>query len=332
MTSPIDQAVASIKAGNTQTGFEILRSFLEENPDSEKAWWVMSGLVPAERRPHCLKQVLRINPDNEMAREALAKFQSPPVKSNQEKSPSARKPSPLTRDAPSTPIPSQQPPPESQPAAPSREQVQKAYGLRSWLYTRGSQVHLVLVSESSLILAIIPPKQLSEVKSAVQHGKLPEHLFQDQRIMLLNQITAAKQENSKLKLYYQQEGEGRVTVLDTGDASETNEILLALLDSLGSDFTLRPSSRMNGALIISLVLTLGAVVVAILAYVSARRIAANQPAPLGILQSPPLISLFETLGPGVVGLAGGLLVLISLGISSWLLISRTAVTVLTRKT
>ena len=81
MLERIQQAEAAIKAGDTKTGFEILRQVLAENPNSERAWWVMSGLVPREQRAHCLNEVLRINPENHFAREALDKLgPQPPEK------------------------------------------------------------------------------------------------------------------------------------------------------------------------------------------------------------------------------------------------------------
>ena len=67
MLDQIQKAEEAIRSGDTRTGFEILRQVLAENPDSERAWWVMSGLVPKQQRENCLKQVLRINPKNTLA-------------------------------------------------------------------------------------------------------------------------------------------------------------------------------------------------------------------------------------------------------------------------
>ena len=80
MTDGIQQAEKAIKVGDTKTGFEILRQVLVENPESEKAWWIMSGLVQRAERATCLEQVLRINPGNQFARDSLNKLRaSPPI-------------------------------------------------------------------------------------------------------------------------------------------------------------------------------------------------------------------------------------------------------------
>ena len=71
MFEDIQQVESAIKAGDTKTGFEILRTYLADNPDSERAWWVMSGLVNRDQRATCLEQVLRINPNNQEARREI---------------------------------------------------------------------------------------------------------------------------------------------------------------------------------------------------------------------------------------------------------------------
>jgi len=44
MSQGILQAENAIKVGDTKTGFEILRQVLVENPESEKAWWIMPAM------------------------------------------------------------------------------------------------------------------------------------------------------------------------------------------------------------------------------------------------------------------------------------------------
>jgi len=117
MLEKIQQAETAIKTGDTRTGFQILREVLAENPNSERAWWVMSGLVPREQRAHCLNQVLRINPDNKMARETLEKLG--PQK------------------------------PEPEPAAPQGKGALGEY--QTWLYAQRSRVYLTLLGKEELI-------------------------------------------------------------------------------------------------------------------------------------------------------------------------------------
>ncbi len=74
MSESIKQAESAIKAGDTKHAFELLRQVLAEDPNSERAWWIMSGLVQRSERANCLEQVLRINPENQFARDALTRL------------------------------------------------------------------------------------------------------------------------------------------------------------------------------------------------------------------------------------------------------------------
>ena len=78
MSESIKQAENAIKAGDTKHAFELLRQALAEDPNSERAWWIMSGLVQRSERVNCLEQVLRINPENQFARDALTRLKNAP--------------------------------------------------------------------------------------------------------------------------------------------------------------------------------------------------------------------------------------------------------------
>ena len=68
----LQQAITAARAGQKEEARRLLVQVLKANPRSEAAWLWMSAVVetPAERI-HCLKQVLVINPQNEMARKGL---------------------------------------------------------------------------------------------------------------------------------------------------------------------------------------------------------------------------------------------------------------------
>src|SRR5688572_16697687 len=74
-TSLLQQAVTAIKANDTSTGRRLLLEFLRNNPEHEHALLWLSALSEdfTEKR-HCFKQVLKINPDNQNAKWALAKL------------------------------------------------------------------------------------------------------------------------------------------------------------------------------------------------------------------------------------------------------------------
>jgi hypothetical protein len=67
------RAISLVKAGDKQAGGQLLGEVLQEDPDNERAWLWLSGVVdPLDERRYCLEQVLRINPTNEAARLGLA--------------------------------------------------------------------------------------------------------------------------------------------------------------------------------------------------------------------------------------------------------------------
>ncbi|MBN1123174.1 MAG: tetratricopeptide repeat protein [Anaerolineae bacterium] len=72
MDDLLQQAIAAARAGEKDHAKQLLIQVLKANPRSEAAWIWMSATVdkPSER-VHCLKQVLAINPANELALKGL---------------------------------------------------------------------------------------------------------------------------------------------------------------------------------------------------------------------------------------------------------------------
>lgn len=71
------QAVAALKAGNKIKARELLVTAIKQNTNNELAWsWMFSLVDTDEQRIHCLKEVLRINPSNLKASQALDKLAS----------------------------------------------------------------------------------------------------------------------------------------------------------------------------------------------------------------------------------------------------------------
>jgi len=73
----LQQAIAAIKAGDKATGKHILiDEVLRANPRNENAWLWMTQVADAdEDRINYLRNVLKINPDNEMARRGMEALQ-----------------------------------------------------------------------------------------------------------------------------------------------------------------------------------------------------------------------------------------------------------------
>lgn len=71
----LDEAIAAIKAGDKETGRELLANLLQVDYNNEKAWlWLSSVVESDERRRQCLKRVLEINPHNQAAQRGLARL------------------------------------------------------------------------------------------------------------------------------------------------------------------------------------------------------------------------------------------------------------------
>jgi hypothetical protein len=80
MDDKLQEALAEIRAGNTKAGYHLLAEVIKSNPkgkDAEVAWLLMSVVVTdPEKKRQSLETVLRFNPDNETAKEGLAKLDS----------------------------------------------------------------------------------------------------------------------------------------------------------------------------------------------------------------------------------------------------------------
>jgi hypothetical protein len=76
MENALEQAIESIRTGDTENGKRTLARILQANPHNETAWLWMSAVVDSDkRRIHCLERVLEINPANEQARMGLQQLE-----------------------------------------------------------------------------------------------------------------------------------------------------------------------------------------------------------------------------------------------------------------
>ncbi|HUS69594.1 MAG TPA: hypothetical protein VM075_02310, partial [Anaerolineae bacterium] len=65
------QGIAAARGGRPEAARDLLSQVLDMDPENERAWLWMSGVVPDEERIVCLENVLAINPSNELARIGL---------------------------------------------------------------------------------------------------------------------------------------------------------------------------------------------------------------------------------------------------------------------
>lgn len=298
MIEKIHQAEEAIRGGDTRTGFEILQEVLAKDPNSERAWWVMSGLVPREQRAHCLNQVLRINPENQFARDALLKL---------------------------TPA---KPDPES---APEKEKGTLG-GYQTWLYAQRNRIYLTMLNKEEIISGETETKLLPKIRAAVNEGEIPNALFNKKTTIQLIQITRIKQIFSSLRVHFREEDREKSIRLELENSSMADHVLTVIQDKLGPEYNINvePMKTIT-ALIISTVLTLGSLALTIFGYWAANEVATGRAAATGMFQSRGIINLVEALGPNGVLLIGCILIFISLGISWWLMMSPPTTTELVRE-
>lgn len=68
MSTPLDQAIAAARKGNTQKAQQVLAGYLSTAPDDDQAWYLMSQLVDSDaRRAAYLGKTLALNPWHERA-------------------------------------------------------------------------------------------------------------------------------------------------------------------------------------------------------------------------------------------------------------------------
>jgi len=95
------QAIAYLNLGEPQAALPILIDFVKRNPNSDQGWWLLSQATPEpKKKADCLRQTLRINPTNTLARQRLDQLESilrvndlPPA------------PSPAAQEATKSPLP-----------------------------------------------------------------------------------------------------------------------------------------------------------------------------------------------------------------------------------
>lgn len=71
----LDNGITAARTGDTATAQKLLKQVLDEDPDNELAlMWMASCVTSTSERRSYLQQVVRINPGNERARQALAQL------------------------------------------------------------------------------------------------------------------------------------------------------------------------------------------------------------------------------------------------------------------
>ena len=304
MFRDIMEAESAIKAGDTKTGFEILRSYLADNPDSERAWWVMSGLVQREERATCLEQVLRINPNNRMARETLIDLLAAP-------------PEPEVKPLREIPVPAE-------------KEFELGYPVQAFLFKKRSKIYITLLDGKHLIRAHTTQRHLPQVRDAIKQGELPEQYLSGLEVILLDAIQAIQHNGSTLTIQYL-DGPGKRSLrVPFEDDEKARAILGVLTKTLGPDYMIQSKSSGSGLrMIVSSLITLGSV-----AFIAATiwTIPLVGTGSAGEGWRIEMVSrLLDSLGYGGLILICAVMVLAALALSAFLLLKPQSVTELIRR-
>lgn len=85
MDNRLQEGISLVKSGKKKEGGQILAEIVKKDPRNIDAWlWLSSCVNSNEQRIFCLKKVLEVDPNHNIARSALSKLQSPEQPSEQE--------------------------------------------------------------------------------------------------------------------------------------------------------------------------------------------------------------------------------------------------------
>jgi len=287
MSESIKKAESAIKAGDTKHAFELLRQALAEDPNSERAWWIMSGLVQRSERVNCLEQVLRINPENQFARDALSRIKT--ASPHEEVKPPREIPKPAKK-APVTTLPDE---------------------FKTWHYTKRSRLYLIILGQERLIRAQAKTDLIPRIKAALRKKLLPHEYLEEIKSIPLTRIQTIREVGPTLHIRYWEKEKERTTRFVLSNAALCSQILDYLTKRLSPDYELQTKKTRTGLnLLISTLLVIGAAVLTAIGYWSVIS---------GTVQTPWLKDAIMWLGPGGISLVGAVFLLVALGISGGLL-------------
>lgn len=122
----LQQAITVIKAGDKESGKQLLIEILKTNPNNENAWlWMTQAVGTDQERLRCLQNVLKINPNNETAKKGLVTIQQRQVSQQPPKIEVLPKPVKQAQQIDSPPIKESTPPPLPRPLKSLKKEATK---------------------------------------------------------------------------------------------------------------------------------------------------------------------------------------------------------------
>jgi hypothetical protein len=253
----------------------------------------MSGLVQREERETCLEQVLRINPNNRMARETLDKLLSSP-------------PEPETK------------PQRDLPYQPEQD-IELGYPVQAFLTKKGSRIYLTLLDGIQIVRAYTSQGDLHAVRDAVQKGELPYQYLSEIQTISQDVIRTVTHSGSGLTVHYQDGPKEKTLQIPFDNEEKARAILSVLTTKMGPDYMIQTKSSSNVLkLLFSTVLTLGSAAFVAATIWTIPQVGMGQ---AGDSWRANMVSrLLDSLGYGGLVLVCMALILAALGLSAYLLL------------
>ncbi len=181
----LQEGIAAYKRGQNEQAGRLINQAIRLNPKNERAWLWYSGFVETdEQRRDCLKRVLTINPNNQVARRGLAKLTAETSHPPQEPAPPPpSKPEQLPQPPRLEPTPAPTPKEilESQPIL--EEEEKGSNRLLKFVI-----LMMILIAVIFLVLTLTSPNSALSIIHFTNPQPLPENLSQEEETAVINTI------------------------------------------------------------------------------------------------------------------------------------------------
>jgi hypothetical protein len=222
----LQQAIQVIQSGNPQAGQKLLVELVTQEPQNEMAWFWLASVVPEANRIQCLENVLRINPLNVDARNALVQLQV------------AEPEMMIRREAGLYPYAGSHPAQQEISDSSYKTIEQEITGKTEyWVFPCKSEVRVVLFQAGSLILFTAAPQDVSLFLSQVNQTVITKDWFAQNiasRFQMASYQSIDLQQISRVSLFWGNinihylNPSGQPTLLSVA-TSKSDKILYAIM-------------------------------------------------------------------------------------------------------
>lgn len=346
MSEKLQQAITLIKSGKKQDGQQLLLQIIKSEPNNEQAWLWMSVVVSEDKRRYCLEKALSINPNNQQARQALAKLTQVEAKPTSPPPPSSSappKPPVASESVARPPISKLKTPPRpvetATPAFPSQSDPPDSTGTDAdistpeiWINRENKLIYITALFKSEIVSGVINPGTVKKFQAELQRGNFPVDMLSNKKVVPLSQITQVTQTLSSVRVFYTEANASKSTKLEGKDEEMAKAMIDALQKCLGSGFELSSTPMGRGTITavssFFMIIFLG---ITTFCYFGSIEASSDSFSAMGSARTRGIAGLLGLLGPGGVACIGGVLFLLILGVIVYYLVNPPLVTKLIPK-